>query len=166
MLLDFLKHNENTRKIFGKRELKIIEKQLKGVSLTQSEKNRLSRDIRKKFEFIRNVNQFSQEFNLKKGDLNKNIIDGVVEEISNDKLRQNIKRIFLFGSSVENKLGLGSDINIAVEFRDITKKQAFEFRARISGRVSERVDIQVFNILPEKIKKEILNKHKILYNNG
>ena len=51
-LLKFLKENENVRKVFGKRELKIIEKQLLGVNLTQSEKNRLSRDIRKKFEFV------------------------------------------------------------------------------------------------------------------
>ncbi len=48
-MLQFLKKNENTRKIFGVRELKIIEKQLLGINLTQSEKNRLSRDIRKKF---------------------------------------------------------------------------------------------------------------------
>jgi hypothetical protein len=39
--LQFLKSNENTRKIFGKRELKIIEKQLNGINLTQSERNRL-----------------------------------------------------------------------------------------------------------------------------
>ena len=52
-LLNFLKSNENARKIFGERELKIIEKQLLGVNLTQSEKNRLSRDIRLKFNFIK-----------------------------------------------------------------------------------------------------------------
>ena len=52
-LIQFLKKENNARKIFGKRELKIIEKQLFGLNLTQSEKNRLSRDIRKKLEFIK-----------------------------------------------------------------------------------------------------------------
>ena len=56
--------NKNTRKIFGKRELKIIEKQIFGINLTQSEKNRLSRDIRKKFEFIEQVARFSAQFKL------------------------------------------------------------------------------------------------------
>lgn len=66
-LLKLLKENENARKIFGKRELKIIEKQLFGINLTQSEKNRLSRDIRRKLEFIREAVKFSDEFELKKG---------------------------------------------------------------------------------------------------
>ena len=65
-LINLLK-NKDARKIFGKRELKIIEKQLQGISLTQSEKNRLSRDIRKKFEFISKVSGFKEEFKLKKG---------------------------------------------------------------------------------------------------
>ena len=52
-LLQFLRENKNARKIFGERELKIIEKQLIGVDLTQSEKNRLSRDVREKFKFIK-----------------------------------------------------------------------------------------------------------------
>ena len=65
-LLRFLNKSEDSRKVFGARELKIIEKQLKGVNLTQSEKNRLSRDIRKKFDFIAKVSRFKEEFNLKK----------------------------------------------------------------------------------------------------
>jgi len=39
-MINFLKTNTLSRKIFGKRELKIIETQLQGISLTQSEKNR------------------------------------------------------------------------------------------------------------------------------
>jgi len=162
-LLKFLQENENTRKIFGKRELKIIEKQLLGVNLTQSEKNRLSRDIRKKFEFIKEVSIFSKEFELKKASIIKKQIEEAKEEILNDKLRKEIKEIWLFGSAVENKLTFRSDIDIAVLFDKIEKKEAFLFRTRIAGRVSEKVDIQVFNFLPEKIKKEILKKHKVLY---
>ena len=51
-LLNTLKKDKNIRRIFGERELVIIEKQLLGVALKPSEKTRLSRDIRKKFENI------------------------------------------------------------------------------------------------------------------
>ena len=45
--------DEKIRTLFGKRELEIIEKQLLGIKLSNSEKTRLSRDIRKKFEAIK-----------------------------------------------------------------------------------------------------------------
>ncbi len=164
-LLNFLKQSENVRKVFGKRELKIIEKQLNGANLTQSEKNRLSRDIRPKFEFIKKCANFEEEFKLKKGAQVKSIIQEAKEIILNDKISKEIKNIFLFGSVIENKLTLRSDIDIAVEFKNINIKEATNFRIRASGRTSNKIDIQVFNVLPNKIKKSIINKHKILYQN-
>ena len=35
-IIKFLKENKYSRKIFGEREISIIEKQLNGISLTQS----------------------------------------------------------------------------------------------------------------------------------
>ena len=162
-LLNFIKSNENSRRIFGKREIKIIEKQQLGVSLTQSEKNRLSRDIRKKFEFIRQACAFSGEFGLKHGSIIKTIIKESIEAILEDILFKDIKKIFLYGSAAENKLTLSSDIDIAVEFSDISIKEATLFRKRVSGRVNPRIDIQVCNHLPDKIKNEIKTKGKVLY---
>jgi len=162
-LLKFLKENERSRKIFGKRELKIIEKQLQGISLTQSEKNRLSRDIREKLRFIKEISKFEAEFDLKKAKLVKEKIELTKQEILDDRLANKIKEIWLFGSAVENKLSFRSDIDIVVLFNKITKKEAFLFRARISGRISEKIDVQVFSFLPKKIKKDILKKHKVLY---
>ena len=164
-LIQFLKTNENARKIFGQRELKIIEKQINGINLTQSEKNRLSRDIRKKFQFINEASKFKDEFELKKSSSINSMISEAKEIILNHPLRNKIKKIILFGSVVEKKLTIKSDIDIAVEFLEITKKQAFDFRKNISGNLPEKIDIQVFNILPEKIKKEIKNKGKIIYSN-
>ena len=164
-LIQFLKSNENARKIFGQRELKIIEKQVNGVSLSQSEKNRLSRDIRKKFQFIKEISKFSQEFELKRGSLIKSIIEDTKKIILEDKEAKKIKRMILFGSITENKLTLNSDIDIAIEFKNIAKKEAILFRARVSGRVSKKIDIQVFNVLPQKIKKEINKRGKIIYGN-
>jgi len=160
-LLNFLKLNENTRKIFGKRELKIIEKQMLGVNLTQSEKNRLSRDIRKKFEFIKEASRFSDEFALKKGSDIKKMIYEAKEIILKDPLFNKIKRIMLYGSAVENKLTFRSDIDISVEFSDITLSEATLFRKRVG--VNSKIDIQVYNYLPDKIKKEIDAKGRVLY---
>jgi len=163
-LLKFLQTNENTRKIFGKRELKIIEKQILGINLSQSEKNRLSRDIRKKLKFIKEIEKFKQDFELKKAQEIKHLINDAIEVILDDELRNKIKEIWLFGSVVENKLTFRSDIDIAVHFNmNIIKEQAFKFRARISGRVNKKIDIQVFEFLPKKIQKDILKKYKILW---
>ncbi len=162
-LVQFLKKNENTRKIFGQRELKIIEKQLNGINLTQSEKNRLSRDIRKKFQFIKDISKFEEEFDLKKASVIKSIINETKKEILEHPLRNKIKKILLFGSVVENKLTFRSDIDIAVEFDKISLREATLFRKSVSGQLPDKVDVQVFNILPEKVKKSILKNHKVLY---
>ena len=161
-LLEFLKKSPVSRKIFGIREIKIIEKQLNGVNLTQSEKNRLSRDIRKKLDIINELSRFSDEFDLKKGAYIKEIIDDTKEIILEDIESRNIRRVFLFGSVLEKSLSISSDIDIAVEMKNTDKKKATLFRKRIMGKTNERVDVQVFNILPEKIKKEI-KKGKIIY---
>ncbi|MDD5087157.1 MAG: nucleotidyltransferase domain-containing protein [Candidatus Nanoarchaeia archaeon] len=164
-LLKFLSSAKEARRVFGKKELKIIEKQLLGINLTQSEKNRLSRDIRQKFEFIRKASKFSEEFKLKKGAEIKKLIEESKEIILNDVLSKKIKEIILFGSFLENKFTFSSDVDIAVKFSNITSKQALLFRKRIQGIVNSRMDIQVYKFLDSKIKKEIDNKGKVLYKN-
>jgi len=154
-LIAFLKSNKNTRKLFGKAELKIVEKQLSGIDLTQSEKNRLSRDIRQKLEFIKEAARFSGEFELKKGAIIKEIVGEARKTILEDGFVKRIKKIVLYGSAVEKTLTFKSDIDIAIEFSEISLKEATLFRKRILGKVSPRVDIQVYNHLPEKIKKGV-----------
>jgi predicted nucleotidyltransferase len=163
--IDFIRKNQELQRIFGKRELKIIEKQLLGVSLTNSEKVRLSRDIRKKFEIIGELERYKDEFKLKKGAENKKLINEVKEKILKDELSKRIKKIFIFGSFAEKENTLLSDLDIAVEFDKITEKEALLFRARVGGNYSDRLDIQVYNVLPEKIKKEINTYGKIVYKN-
>ena len=164
-LLNELKENKNARKIFGKRELKIIEKQLLGVNLTQSEKNRLSRDIRKKFDFIEEISRFRKEFDLKKGTEIKKMIEEAKEAILNDSLFKRINQIILFGSTVENKLTLNSDIDIAIKVNKINLKEATLLRKRVLGKVNKKIDIQIYNYLPKKIKNEIDKKGIVLYEN-
>ncbi|MBI5148689.1 nucleotidyltransferase domain-containing protein [Candidatus Pacearchaeota archaeon] len=151
------------RKIFGRRELFIIEKQLLGVRLKASEKMRLSRDIRKKFEAISALIPFNQDFQLKHGLLIKDMINEAREIILESKYLPKIKRIVLFGSVTENQLTLRSDIDIAVEFVGTTKKEATQFRLDMLKKVNEKIDIQVYNILPHKIQKEIDLKGRVIY---
>jgi len=162
-LLRFLEKSDEARKIFGQRELKIIEKQVWGVSLTQSEKNRLSRDIRKKFRFIEKAARFEDEFGLKKGIEVKKLVEEAIEVIKRSKWFPKVKKIILFGSSVENQRFLRSDIDIAVVFDEIDKREATLFRIHVSGRTHDKTDIQVYNVLPLKITKEIDEKGKLIY---
>ncbi len=163
-LYRFLKESEEARKIFGKRELEIISKQSEGLNLTQSEKNRLSRDIRPKLKFIEECSRFHKEFELKKNQANKDIINETLEVLINDELAKDFKKILLFGSFVDNTFTKRSDIDIGVVFkRDISLKEATKFRIRISGQVKDKVDIQVFNTLPEKIKDSIAKNHRVLF---
>jgi len=162
-LIDLLKKDENIRRLFGKRELKIIEKQLLGVRLKPSEIVRLSRDIRKKFQAIKSLSEYKEEFDLKKSNENKKLITKIKKVILEDELAKSIKKIFLFGSTAEKENTLLSDLDIAVEFDNIDEKEAIRFRLRIGNDFSDRTDIQVYNVLPDKIKKEIDKYGKILY---
>ncbi|MFH0701232.1 MAG: nucleotidyltransferase domain-containing protein [Candidatus Woesearchaeota archaeon] len=151
------------RRLFGKRELVIIRKQLLGVPLKSSEKTRLSRDIRKKFEAITLLIPLAQEFELKKGAEIKRLIEKAKEIILETKFFPRIKKIILFGSVAENKPTLLSDIDLAVEFTSLAEGEATLFRREVLGQLNERFDVQVYNQLPTKIKKEIDEKGKVIY---
>lgn len=161
--LTFLKSNAEARKVFGQRELKIIEKQLLGINLTQSEKNRLSRDIRRKFVFIKEVARFSDEFTLKKGAIVQRLVREALDIIRQDRFFPRIQKIILFGSTVTRERTFRSDVDVAVVFPEITLKETTEFRIRILGYLPSTMDVQVYNHLPEKIKKEIDKEGKVLY---
>lgn len=162
-LINEIEKNKNLRKIFGERELVIMKKQLLGVKLKPSEKTRLSRDIKKKLEVIKSLVRYVNSFNLKHGALIKEKIEEVKKVIMNSKYFPKIKRIILFGSAAEKKLTLLSDIDVAVDFFKIESKEATKFRIDILGKSPEKIDIQVYNALPNKIKKEIDNKGVLLY---
>lgn len=151
------------RRLFGKRELVIIRKQLLGVPLKGSEKTRLSRDIRKKFSAIRLLLPFAEEFELKKWAEIKRLIEEAKEVILKTKFFPRIKRIIIFGSVAENRPTLLSDIDLAVKLTELAEGEATLFRKEVLGKLSERLDVQVYNQLPAKVKKEIDLKGKVIY---
>lgn len=162
-IIQFLKENQNARKIFGKREIKIIEKQLWGMRLTQSEKNRLSRDIRKKLNLIKEISKFQDEFSLKHGERINNLIQETKEIILEHQLFRKIKQICLFGSVISKEHNLSSDIDIAVIFDKISQEEAIKFRKETMSKVPNKIDIQVYNVLPLKIKKSIDREKRVIY---
>ena len=105
----FIKKNPLARKVFGKGEIVIIQKQIAGVNLTQSERNRLSRDIRPKLRFILEATKFGDEFGLKKGIENKKMVERALEVIREDRDFGKIKEVWLFGSMVSNQMSIRSE---------------------------------------------------------
>ena len=165
LLSEFLRQNKNARRIFGKKEIEIILKQLDGLTLTQSERNRLSRDIKPKLEIMKEISRFENEFELKKDANNLIIIEKAVQLILQDEFKDRIEAILLFGSHAKGIVTKRSDIDICVVFTNISLEEATKFRIRILGNFSDKVDIQVFNTLPQKIKRSIARNHKVLYKN-
>ena len=55
----------------------------------------------------------------------------------------------------ENKPTLLSDIDLAVEFTLLAEGEATLFRREVLGQLNEKFDVQVYNQLPAKVKKEI-----------
>jgi predicted nucleotidyltransferase len=160
-IAQFIKENKNSRKIFGEKEIEIIEKQVLGIRLTPSERNRLSRDIRKKLDFITEISKRDFDFDLKKGSVIKEKVEEMKSEILNSQYARRIKRIYLYGSTVYGIRTFRSDIDIAVEFDDIYLKEATEFRIKFA--YDEKIQVEVYNVLPDKIKKEIDEKGRTIY---
>ena len=83
-----------------------------------------------------------------------------------EKIKQlgdkNVGFIILYGSSVKRKLTDMSDIDLAVFYQG-TKKERFNFRKKILGRVNNRFDIQTFQDLPLYIQNDIISTGKIIY---
>lgn len=73
-----------------------------------------------------------------------------------------IKFIVLYGSAAKGKSTGLSDIDIAVYYEG-DKRERFEFRVKILGRVGSKFDIQTFQDLPLYIQKDTLSTGDVIY---
>lgn len=163
-LSDFLKTERDLALlVFTKSELKIIERQVNGFSLTQSERNVLSRSVRPKLEFVRRCGVYEGEFRLKKAQDVKKIIADTVNVL---KEIDGVRCVYLFGSVLTQSFDSRSDIDIAVEFRKISGKDAAIFFKNYNFQISERVDLSIFNLLPKNIRSQILKNGRKIYSNS
>ncbi|MBI2668565.1 nucleotidyltransferase domain-containing protein [Candidatus Woesearchaeota archaeon] len=91
------------------------------------------------------------------------IINQAVQLIM-EEAKDEIGAILLFGSHADNTAIWRSDIDICVVFKnDLTEKEAFFFRRKLLGQLPDVVDLQVFNVLPQKIKQSIAKNHQVLF---
>ena len=163
-LLNFLK-KDSARLLFGKSEIEIIKKQLNGLELKPSEKVRLSRDIRKKLEAIEELSKYKDEFKLKKAQEIKYLINETKETIL-EEFKEDISEIILFGSYAANKQTKKSDIDIAIKLKKTSKLNPTKTRATLLGKLpTDKIDLQMYESLPEKIKKDINKNGKTIYSN-
>ena len=92
------------------------------------------------------------------------IVQKAVDLILTDDKDHKVKAILLFGSHADNTAIWRSDIDICVIFKeDPTLREATLFRIHILGELPDMVDLQVFNVLPLKVKKSIADNHKVLF---
>lgn len=164
MALSNFLNKQEAKKLFTPKEIEIMHKQLMGISLTQPEKNVLSRSVRKKLQAVDQLSHYRDEFLLKKSQERQRLIKKALQVILNDPLKKHIDSVLLFGSTL-GKTTKSSDIDICVRFTKISLKNATKFRIRTMSELPGIIDIQVFNTLPDKIQKEIQKNHKVLYKN-
>lgn len=88
-------------------------------------------------------------------------ISDVIAKIK-DIGRNSIKFIVLYGSAAKGRSTNLSDIDIAV-FYSGDKRERFQFRMKILGRIGNKFDIQTYQDLPLYIQNEILSSGEVLY---
>lgn len=92
------------------------------------------------------------------------IIKQAVDLILREDKKNNLRAILLFGSHSNGTAFWRSDVDIAVLFKkEPTEKEVFLFRKRLMGQLPDIVDLQVFNVLPLKVKKSIAENHQVLF---
>lgn len=72
-----------------------------------------------------------------------------------------VKFVFLFGSFSQKKQTKVSDIDFAVYYEG-DEKQRFKFRIKLSAKLPESFDVQVFQDLPLYVRIEVL-KGEVIY---
>lgn len=99
-----------------------------------------------------------------KVDLNKPLehdISNVIKKIK-DIGGNKIRFIVLYGSAAKRKNTSLSDVDIAVYYYG-DKKERFDFRVKILGRINSKFDIQTYQDLPLYIQNEILSTGEVIY---
>jgi len=94
------------------------------------------------------------------GDLSKLRVN-----LSIDPTIKKIKKIILFGSVAKKEATSRSDIDIAIQLNRTTPKEAFLIKKRIMGSANKKVDIKILNVLPLKVKRNVIREGKVIYGN-
>ena len=165
MKLERLLELPEARKVLGAREIAIIRRQLLGLPLTQSERNRLSRDIRVKFRFIAACRKLApDELELKQGQAIRRIIEKSVRIIREDEVFSNVLAIVLFGSYADGTAIWRSDVDIGILFRkEPSTESGTKALLRLYGKLPEKVEVTIINRLPIRVRATLARDHRVLW---
>ena len=87
-----------------------------------------------------------------------------VEVILKTDKDHNVMAILLFGSHADGTAIWRSDIDICLVLQETpSMQQATQLRIGIAAELPDFVDIQIFNVLPQKIQKSIADNHKVIF---
>lgn len=165
MTLENLLDLHDARKVLGAREIAIIRKQVNGLPLTQSERNRLSRDIRPKFRFIRACRELALgDLELKRGQANRTVVEESLIIIREDPEFPNVLAIIQFGSHVDGTHTWRSDIDIGLLFQgEPTVESGTKILMRLYGTLHDKVDVTIINHLPVRVRATLARNHRVLW---
>lgn len=88
---------------------------------------------------------------------------GVAEEVKEDLLPhleeigrfEDLVAVWLFGSQATDEARPSSDVDVACYY-DLPKAELAEISVRLAGRLPDRYDAEVFQLLPLAVRKEVL----------
>lgn len=89
------------------------------------------------------------------------IKDYIMEKLESLPKFDKLKFVYLFGSTVVGKRTKRSDIDICLYY-DEEKKNLYDLLFEISGSFPERYNVQMFQLLPLHVKREVF-KGDLLY---
>lgn len=90
----------------------------------------------------------------------------ILEAISNDPAKNNIKKASLFGSYLRDEAKINSDIDILVEFKPTAKIGLFEFvrlQRRLSDFIGKKVDLLTPEAISKFFKEKVTKEAEIVY---
>ncbi|MEK6889336.1 MAG: nucleotidyltransferase domain-containing protein [Nanoarchaeota archaeon] len=150
-------------RVLTEREKEIIEKKMKGISLTQNESNILSKVIRPKLKEICKINAEMVLGRIEYNQISKSI-ENKIKKIILENI-DNVEALILHGSAVQTNYQEYNDIDIIIAVKKILKeetKRKLIKKIEKEGRWNKlKLDIQIYS--KESIINQYSNNPSLIY---
>lgn len=78
-----------------------------------------------------------------------------------EELKRDVFAILLFGSRAKDEATERSDIDICLIVKDGNLKKVWD--KILESRITEKYDVKIFELLPLKLKGEIIENHRLIW---